>query len=154
MEYFIYKWLHILSSTLLFGTGIGTAWYLLFAVISRDTRVIAAVTRIVVIADWLFTGVTMLVQPATGFYLIHLAGYPLHSRWIMWSLALYLLALACWLPVVWLQIRLRDLSAVAAATGRELPRAFWRYFTAWIILGAPAFFALLAVFYLMVAKPV
>jgi len=153
MEYLIVKWLHILSSTLLFGTGIGSAWYLLFAVISRKVAAIAVVTRIVVIADWLFTGTTMIAQPATGFYLIHLAGYPMHSRWITWSLALYLLALLCWLPVVWLQMRLRDLSAAAARDGQPLPPAFWRYFKAWIVLGIPAFFAFLGVFYLMVAKP-
>src|SRR3954470_19947857 len=109
MEYLLVKWLHILSSTFLFGTGIGSAWYLLFAVISRNVAAIAVVTRIVVIADWLFTGTTMIAQPLTGFYLIHLAGYPLHSRWIMWSIALFVLAALCWLPVVWLQMRLRDL---------------------------------------------
>lgn len=154
MEYVIFKWLHILSSTLLFGTGIGSAWYLLFAAISRNVTAIAVVTRIVVMTDWIFTGTTMLVQPATGFYLIHLAGYPLHSKWIMWSLLLYVVALACWLPVVWLQIRLRKLSAAAAARGLPLSREFWRCFTAWVVLGVPAFFAFLGIFYLMVAKPV
>jgi uncharacterized membrane protein len=153
MEYLLVKWLHILSSTFLFGTGIGSAWYLLFAVISRNVAAIAVVTRIVVMADWLFTGTTMIAQPLTGFYLIHLAGYPLHSRWIMWSIALFVLAALCWLPVVWLQMRLRDLSAAAAAANAPLPPAFWRYFKGWIILGIPAFFAFLGVFYLMVAKP-
>ncbi|AVR94524.1 DUF2269 family protein [Pseudoduganella armeniaca] len=153
MEYLIVKWLHILSSTFLFGTGIGSAWYLLFAVISRNVAAIAVVTRIVVIADWLFTGTTMIAQPATGFYLIHLAGYPLHSAWIMHSIALFVLAALCWFPVVWLQMRLRDLSAAAASAGTPLPPAFWRYFKWWIALGIPAFFAFLGVFYLMVAKP-
>ncbi|WUR13255.1 DUF2269 domain-containing protein [[Empedobacter] haloabium] len=153
MEYLIVKWLHILSSTFLFGTGIGSAWYLLFAVISRNVAAIAVVTRIVVIADWLFTGTTMIAQPATGFYLIHLAGYPMHSAWIMYSIALFVLAALCWFPVVWLQMRLRDLSAAAASAGTPLPPAFWRYFKWWIVLGVPAFFAFLGVFYLMVAKP-
>ncbi|GGY91273.1 DUF2269 family protein [Pseudoduganella plicata] len=153
MEYVIVKWLHILSSTFLFGTGIGSAWYLLFAVISRNVAAIAVVTRIVVIADWLFTGTTMIAQPATGFYLIHLAGYPMHSAWIMYSIGLFVLAALCWFPVVWLQMRLRDLSAAAASAGTPLPPAFWRYFKGWIILGIPAFFAFLGVFYLMVAKP-
>lgn len=153
MEYTIVKWLHILSSTFLFGTGIGSAWYLLFAVISRNVAAIAVVTRIVVIADWLFTGTTMIAQPATGFYLIHLAGYPMHSPWIMYSIGLFVLAALCWFPVVWLQMRLRDLSAAAASAGTPLPPAFWRYFKMWIVLGVPAFFAFLGVFYLMVAKP-
>ncbi|KAB8044260.1 DUF2269 family protein [Janthinobacterium aquaticum] len=154
MEYLIVKWLHIVSSTLLFGTGIGSAWYLLFAVLSRNVAAIAVVTRIVVFADWVFTGTTMIAQPATGFYLVHLAGYPLHSPWLMYSIVLFVIAALCWLPVVWLQMRLRDLSAAAAAAGTPLPPAFWRYFKAWVLLGIPAFFAFLAVFYLMVAKPV
>jgi uncharacterized membrane protein len=153
MEYFVIKWLHILSSTLLFGTGIGSAWYLLFASISRDTRAVAVVCRNVVRADWLFTATTMIAQPATGYYLAHLAGYPLRSHWIVWSLWLYLIAGACWLPVVWLQMRLRDVAATADAAGQPLPPLYWRYFRWWVALGIPAFFAFVAVFYLMVAKP-
>ncbi|WP_338768721.1 DUF2269 domain-containing protein [Massilia sp. METH4] len=153
MEYFIVKWLHILSATFLFGTGIGSAWYLLFAVISRNVAAIAVVSRIVVIADWLFTATTMIVQPLTGFYLIHIAGYPLHSKWIVWSVVLFVIAALCWFPVVWLQMRLRDLSAAAVAENTPLPPQFWRYFKFWVVLGIPAFFAFLAVFWLMVAKP-
>jgi uncharacterized membrane protein len=153
MEYVIVKWLHILSSTFLFGTGIGSAWYLLFAVISRNVAAIAVVSRIVVIADWIFTGLTMIAQPATGFYLVHLAGYPMHSKWLVWSVILFALAACCWFPVVWLQMKLRDAAAQAAAGGTPLPPAFWRYFKGWIVLGVPAFFAFLGVFYLMVAKP-
>jgi uncharacterized membrane protein len=154
MEYVIVKWLHILSSTFLFGTGIGSAFYLLFANISRDLRAIAVVSRYVVIADWMFTATTMVLQPLTGFYLIHLAGFPMHSRWIVWSVVLYLIAGACWLPVVWLQVRLRDMAQAAVRDGSALPAQYWRYLRTWIILGIPAFFAFVAVFYLMVAKPV
>lgn len=108
----------------------------------------------VVIADWLFTATTAVAQPATGFYLIRLAGYPIHSEWIVWSLALYALAGACWLPVVWLQMRLRDISMEAASTGTHLPPLYWRYFKAWVALGMPAFFAFVVIFWLMVVKPV
>jgi len=153
MEYLIVKWLHVLSSTLLFGTGIGSAWYLLFAVISKNVQAIAVVTRILVIADWLFTGVTMIAQPATGFYLIHLAGFPMHTPWIKWSVVLFVIALLCWLPVVWLQMKMRDIAAEAMQQAAPLPAQFWRYFRAWIVLGIPAFFAFIAVFYLMVVKP-
>lgn len=153
MEYVVVKWLHILSSTFLFGTGIGSAWYMLFANISRDVRAIAVVARNVVIADWIFTATTAVIQPATGFYMIHLAGYPFHSKWIMWSIALYILAGACWLPVVWIQMRLRDLSAEAVRTNTALPPLYWRYFKIWIALGVPAFISFVVIFWLMVAKP-
>lgn len=153
MDYAIVKLLHILSSTILFGTGIGTAFYMLVASLSRDVRAIAVVNRWVVRGDWLFTATSGVVQPLTGFYLIHLAGFPLASRWIVWSLWLYGLALVCWLPVVWLQIRLRDMAINAADKGTELPPLYWRYMRTWIVLGIPAFFALVIVFYLMVAKP-
>jgi uncharacterized membrane protein len=154
MEYVIVKWLHILSSTFLFGTGIGTAFYMLVANLSRDIRAIAVISRWVVRGDWLFTATSGVVQPLTGFYLIHLAGFPMTSRWIVWSLWLYGLALVCWLPVVWLQIRLRDMANEAAANDTPLPPLYWRYMKTWILLGIPAFFALVIVFYLMVAKPV
>lgn len=153
MEYVVVKWLHILSSTFLFGTGIGSAFYMLFTSLSRDVRATAVVVRHVVLADWLFTTPTIIIQPVTGFYLIHLAGYPLTSRWIMWSIALYLLAGACWLPVVWLQIRMRGFAQDAVKAGTELPPIYWRYLRYWVLLGIPAFVALLVVFYLMVAKP-
>ena len=153
MDYVVVKWLHILSSTFLFGTGIGSAWYMLFANISGDVRAIAVVARNVVIADWVFTATTAVLQPATGFYMIHLAGYPLDSTWIRWSIALYVLAGACWLPVVWIQMRLRDLSAEAVRNDTDLPPQYWRYFKTWVALGVPAFAAFIVIFWLMVAKP-
>ena len=153
MEYLIVKWLHILSSTFLFGTGLGSAFYMFFASQTRDARAIAVVVRYVVIADWVFTTPTIVLQPVTGFYLVHLAGFPLGSRWIAVSVALYLLAGACWLPVVWMQIRMRDMARAAAAAGSELPDRYWRLLRWWVALGIVAFLALVAVFYLMVAKP-
>jgi uncharacterized membrane protein len=153
MDYITVKWLHILSSTLLFGTGIGSAFYMLVVSLSRDVRAIAVVSRHVVLADWLFTTPTIILQPLTGFYLMHLAGYPLSSRWILWSIVLYFIAGACWLPVVWLQMRMRNFARDAVKNNSELPAVFWRYMTIWVLLGIPAFVSLVIVFYLMVAKP-
>ena len=153
MEYLVAKWLHIMSSTFLFGTGIGSAFYLLFATISKDTRAIAFVTRYVVIADTLFTATTAIVQPATGFWMIHITGFPLSLAWLKWSIVLYVIAIACWLPVVWLQFRLRDLAKQALKNDTPLPPLYWRYFKIWVALGVPAFFAFVAIFYLMVMKP-
>ncbi len=154
MDYMVVKWLHILSSTFLFGTGIGSAFYMLFTSLSRDVRAIAVVSRHVVLADWIFTATTGVIQPLTGLYLVYLAGYPLHSRWIVWTIALYLLAGACWLPVVWIQLRMRDMAQAAVRAGADtLPPQYWRYLRIWTALGIPAFFALVVVFWLMVAKP-
>jgi uncharacterized membrane protein len=153
MEYLVVKWLHILSSTLLFGTGFGSAFYMFFASLTRDAKVVATVVRYVVIADYAFTTPTIILQPATGLYLMHLAGFPLSSTWIAASFALYFLAGACWLPVVWMQIKMRDMAASAAANGTELPERYWRFLKWWVALGIVAFFALVVVFYLMVAKP-
>lgn len=153
MEYLVVKWLHILSSTLLFGTGLGSAFYMFFASLTRDTRVIATVARYVVIADFAFTTPTVILQPITGLYLIRLAGFPLQSTWIAASIALYLLAGACWLPVVWMQIKMRDMAVAATANGSELPQRYWTFLKWWVALGIVAFAALVVVFYLMVAKP-
>jgi uncharacterized membrane protein len=153
MEYLIVKWLHILSSTVLFGTGIGSAYYMLFTSLTRDVHAVASVVRLVVIADWVFTTTTIVLQPLTGFYLIHLMGYPLSSAWILWSIVLYFVAGAAWLPVVWMQIRMRDLAQTAAASRTELPPKYWLFLKWWVALGFVAFGALVVVFYLMVAKP-
>jgi uncharacterized membrane protein len=152
-DYVFVKWLHILSSTFLFGTGIGSAFYLLLASLQRDPRVIASVARYVVIADWLFTATTVVFQPLSGWYMVQVAGMPVSARWLAWSIALYAVAVACWLPVVWIQMRLRDLAASAARAGEALPQAYSRWLRVWIALGVPAFFAFVAVFYLMTAKP-
>ena len=153
MEYLVVKWLHILSSTVLFGTGLGSAFYMFFASLTREPRVVAHVVRYVVIADYAFTTPTIILQPATGLYLMHLAGFPLSSTWIAVSIALYFLAGACWLPVVWMQIKMRDMAALAAANGAELPQRYWSFLKWWVALGIVAFLALVVVFYLMVAKP-
>jgi uncharacterized membrane protein len=153
MEYLIVKWLHILSSTLLFGTGLGSAYYMFFTSLTKDVRAIANVVRFVVIADWAFTTPTIILQPLTGLYLLHLMGYPLGSAWIKWSIVLYFVAGAAWLPVVWMQIKMRDMARSAAAGSAELPPRYWAYLRYWTALGVVAFFALIVVFYLMVAKP-
>jgi len=153
MTYLLVKWVHILSSTLLFGTGLGSAFYMYFTSRTRDARVIAVVVRQVVIADWVFTTPTVILQPLTGFYLVHLAGFPVATPWILWSVGLYLLAGAAWLPVVWMQIRMRNMAATAAASGADLSPEYWRLLRLWVGLGIVAFAALVAVFYLMVAKP-
>lgn len=152
--YLALKSLHILSSVLLVGTGFGTAFYFFFANRTRSVPVIAAVSRLVVRADWWFTTPAAIFQPLSGLWLAHLAGWPWHTPWILASLCLYALAGVCWLPVVWLQLQLADMAATAAAAGATtLPARYWRYARRWEWLGYPAFAAMLAVYFLMVVKP-
>ena len=113
----------------------------------------ARVIGLVVIADWVFTLTTIVLQPVTGLLLAHIAQIPLASRWIVWSTVLYFVAGACWIPVVVIQIRMHRLAKAAAANDAPLPDAYRRLFRWWTALGIPAFFALVIVFYLMVAKP-
>ena len=153
MKYFAVKVIHILSATLMVGTGFGTAFYMFFVNRSGNVQAMAVVTRLVARADWWFTTPSVIIQPLSGFWMIHLAGYPLHSRWIMWSIALYVLAGLCWLPVVWLQLRMRDMAGEAARNLLPLPSRYWRYEKIWTALGFPAFGALMVVYWLMVHKP-
>ncbi len=153
MSYAVLKTLHILSATLFFGTGLGSAFYLFCANRNGDVRAIAVVARYVVLADWLFTAPSVIFQPISGYYLAVLAGVPLTTTWVWVSIALYVLAGICWLPVVWLQIRMRDLALQTDATDNDLPPLFWRYERIWTLLGIPAFTAVVTVFFLMVLKP-
>ena len=153
MDVIVVKFLHILSSTFLFGTGVGTAFYLLVASRSRDVRVVAAIARYVVVADWIFTATTIVFQPISGLYLAHRLGYPLTSTWLYWSIVLFVIAALCWLPVVWIQMRLRDMAVEAADRGEALPLRYHGYLGVWAALGVPALISFLTIFYLMVARP-
>lgn len=152
MDYLVLKWVHILLSTILFGAGIGSAFHMFVSTLRREVDGMANATRNVVIADWLLTTPTAILQPLTGLWLVHLMQVPFSTPWVAWSIALYAVAIACWLPVVWMQIRMRDLMALAARTGAPVPAAYDRYFHRWTALGFAAFFAFLLVFWLMVAK--
>ena len=152
MDYGLIKALHILSATLLFGTGLGTAYFMWSANRTRDARVAAAVAKHVVRADWMFTLPTVIFQPLSGVWLVHAVGYP-WSGWVMLSLTLYGIAGACWLPVIWLQLRMQDLATDADKRSLPLSGCYWRYARIWFWLGVPAFIAMVGVFFLMVLKP-
>ena len=153
MDYLLLKWLHVLGSTVLLGTGAGIAFFMLMAHRSGDVRLIAGVARIVVVADYVFTATAVVAQPITGALLARTAGYSLGEGWIALSIGLYLLTGAFWLPVVWMQSRMRDLAAAAAASGAPLPAEYHRLFRWWFAFGFPAFTAVLAIFWLMIARP-
>lgn len=151
--YLTLKWLHILSSVVLVGTGFGSAYFLFFANRSKDLAAQAVITRLVVRADWWFTTPAIVLQPTTGLMLAHMAGIPLGTPWLCAAIILFVLAGACWLPVVWIQIQLQALAQKAHHNKSPLPPNYWRLARVWEWLGYPAFVAMVAVFYLMVAKP-
>lgn len=145
--------MHIVSSALLFGTGLGTAFFMFFANRSDDTAALAVVSKLVVRADWWFTAPTVIIQPATGAAMAWLAGWPLSTSWLATSIALFLFAGACWLPVVWLQIEMSAIANESRRFGRALPSEYYRYARIWERLGYPAFASMVIVFGLMVNKP-
>jgi uncharacterized membrane protein len=151
--YLALKLIHILSSTILFGTGLGTAFAMWRANTGNDPRVIAVVARNVALADWVFTTPAVIVQPITGIGLAKLGGFSLTANWLELSIVLYLFIGACWIPVVWLQLRLRNLAQAAVTAGAPLPPQYSRYYRIWLALGWPAFIGVVAIFALMVFKP-
>ncbi len=153
MDFLLLKTIHILSATILFGTGLGTAFHMWTAHVRGDARAIAIVARNVVLADWLFTTTAGVVQPVSGFMLAREAGYDMAASWLVATYACYILAGLCWIPVVGLQIKVARFAAAAADQDVPLPDAYYRAMRAWFWLGWPAFLALIVVFWLMVAKP-
>jgi uncharacterized membrane protein len=151
--YLILKWLHIMSSVLMVGTGFGSAFFMFFANRSGSVAAQAVVSRLVVRADWWFTTPTVILQPLSGVALAHMAGWPLDAPWLLLSIALYAVAGVCWLPVVWLQVRMAAMAQQAHAEGGPLPHLYQQYARRWEALGYPAFIAMLTVYYLMVNKP-
>lgn len=152
-SYLLVKTVHVISSTVLFGTGLGIAFFFLMGLRSGDPAGAWFAAQTTAVADMLFTLTAGIVQPLSGFALIHLAGFDPWAPWLVWTYALYLLALACWLPVVWLQLRIRDMLGAKVAGAAIDEARLRRYFSWWFALGWPAFVGLVAVFWLMVAKP-
>ena len=147
------KLLHVLGAAVLLGTGAGIAFFMVMANRTRDARTIAHVAQTVVIADFLFTASAVLLQPVTGWLLARTSGYPLTEGWIGLSLVLYLLVGACWLPVVWIQIQMRNFARAAADDHAPLPARYHRLYRLWFCLGFPAFAGVVAIIWLMLAKP-
>lgn len=148
------RWAHILGATVLIGTGAGIAFFMLMAHRTRDAKIIAHTASVVVIADWVFTASAVVAQPVTGLLLANAMGWRLDSFWIVASIGLYVFIGLFWLPVVWIQHRLRDLARTAAEKGESLPEAYFRLYRVWFVCGFPAFAAILAIVWLMVARPV
>ncbi|MEZ5707289.1 MAG: DUF2269 domain-containing protein [Burkholderiaceae bacterium] len=155
MDWYLWiKTLHVVSSVVLVGTGFGSAFYLFMTHRSGSVAAQAVVSRLVVKADWWMTTPAVILQPLSGLAMVHLAGWPLTTPWVVLSLGLFGFAGLCWLPVVALQIRMARLAATAHARGdAALPEAYWRMARWWERLGYPAFAAMLVVFALMVIKP-
>jgi uncharacterized membrane protein len=153
MLYFVLKYLHIVGAAVLLGTGSGIAFFMLAAQIEGKPAVIAGVARIVVIADFVFTATAVVLQPVTGLMLVWNVGYALTEGWIMWSIALYVITGLFWLPVVGMQMRLRDLATAAAERSEPLPDAYYRIFMWWCAFGVPAFAAVAIIFWLMITRP-
>ena len=147
------RWLHVIGACVLLGTGAGIAFFMLMAHRTKDARLIAHTAAIVVVADWLFTATAVVIQPITGALLANSLGWRLSEGWIVLSLALYVVVGAFWLPVVWLQHRMRDLARAAASSNEPLPPRYHELYRVWFLSGFPAFVGVLAIIWLMLARP-
>ena len=154
MLYLFLKYLHLIGASVLLGTGAGIAFFMLVAHMTGKAETIAAVARIVVIADFVFTATAVVAQPITGVALAWTAGYSLRESWIVLSIVLYLITGAFWLPVVWMQMDMRNLAMAADAVGVAPPQRYHRLFWLWFAFGFPAFTAVLGIFWLMITRPV
>jgi uncharacterized membrane protein len=153
LYYFVLQYVHIIGAAVLLGTGAGIAFFMLRAHLTRDAFVIAGVARIVVTADFVFTATAVVAQPVTGYLLAKLLGYPIFDGWIALSLILYAVTGAFWIPVVFMQIRMRNLAEAAVREGTALPAAYHRLFWTWFAFGFPAFAAVLGILWLMTSRP-
>lgn len=153
MIYLVLKYLHIIGACVLLGTGAGIAFFMLMAHRTGRAEAIAAVARIVVLADFFFTATAVVVQPITGLGLAHAVGYPVTEGWIVLSAILYVVTGLLWLPAVWMQMELRDLATAAVAAKAPLPARYHRLFRTWFAFGFPAFGAVMTILWLMISRP-
>lgn len=154
MSYLVLKYLHVMGAIVILGTGTGIAFFMLMADRTRDAAFVARTAAVVVRADLLFTATAVVLQPVTGWLLMRELGWSFGESWIALSLGLYVLTGLFWLPVVWIQARMRDLAAEAALAGEPLPESYHRFYRIWFLFGFPGFGAVAAILWLMIAKPV
>jgi len=151
--YLIIKTLHVISSTILFGTGIGIAFFMLRSHFSDNMHEKLYAARNTVLADYIFIFPAVIALPLTGFWLIWQGGHDGMDLWLIITYVIYVIAGLCWLPVVWIQIQLKTMLAERVKNGAELPPRYHKLFKIWFLMGWPAFIGLVIVFFLMVMKP-
>lgn len=149
----VLRWLHVIGACVLLGTGAGIAFFMVMAHRTGSAMLIAHTARVVVIADWIFTASAVVIQPITGALLVEAVGWSWSEGWLVLSLALYVVTGCFWIPVVWMQAKMRDLAQAAAEAENPLPPLYYQLYRAWFICGFPAFFAVLAIIWLMRAQP-
>ena len=147
------RWVHIISGTLLFGTGLGTAFHMYVTHLRGNVIAIESATRNTTLADWLFIATSGVIQPVSGLLMVHFTGFDYFESWLIVTYVLYGIAAACWIKVVVLQYRIRSLAETAAVNGSQLPSEYFSAMRLWFILGWLAFISLLIIFVLMVMKP-
>ena len=150
LDYLTIKWIHILSSVLMVGTGFGSAFYLYFANRTKNFQTIKDVSKLVVFADYLFTFPTVVIQPLSGYFLIKLGGFDPTSTWLLYSYVLFAIAGLSWLPVVWLQIKM---AKIMSESNTQIPERYWTYARIWTSLGYIGFSSTIIIYWLMVNKP-
>ena len=151
--YFTIKYLHVLGAILILGTGTGIAFFMLMAHRSGDAAFIARTAAVAVIADMLFTASAVALQPITGAILMVLSSTAIAERWLLTSLGLYAVAGLFWIPVIFMQIEMRDLARAAEARDRPLPQRYFVLYRRWFMFGIPGFGSVLLILWLMIAKP-
>lgn len=151
-NYLLIKLIHIIAAVVVAGTGAGIAFFMFMAVRSKNTQAIKITARHVVVADWIFTAPAVVIQLVSGLYLMNILNYSFTSIWFMVVIGLFTLIGLCWLPVIVIQYKLRDLATNESFNAYSSNR-FRQLFKYWILLGIPAFTAIIMVFWLMVYKP-
>lgn len=151
--YLTIKTIHIICSAILFGTGTGIAFFMYRSHFTEDLGKKFYAIQNTVLADYLFTLPAVIIQPVSGFWLITQGGYDWTQLWLVLTFVIYIITGLCWLPVVWIQIQLKNMLAENIDMGVELHDRFQRLFKIWLSLGFPAFIGLIIVFFLMVFKP-
>jgi uncharacterized membrane protein len=150
-NYFIIKYIHIISSALLFGTGLGTAFFMLLAFLSKNVETLKYTTRHVVLADWIFTTPAVIIQPVTGIWLMLMLNYSFFSLWFYLTVSLYLLMGVCWIPVVFIQYKMKKIASIPVLTPFET-KQLSSLMKWWVFLGIIAFVSILMIYWLMVSK--
>lgn len=148
MDYLTLKIIHILSATIMIGTGLGSAFYLFVSYKTALFTTVKDVLKIVIIADLIFTTPSVIVQLVTGLMLADRLNLT-NTRWYWVVLSISFLVLVLWLGAVVIQYRLKRI----IIDKKSLPALFDKLMSIWFYLGVPSFGLAIFLYYLMIYKP-
>lgn len=110
------KALHISATVLLLGSALGLAIWTWLARRKGDATAHTRLMQRPLVFVWLLMGICLVSMPVTGWWLVHLIGWPLGQTWLLASSVIYTFGAFSWFWLLARVNRWRSAPTVGGAT--------------------------------------